>query len=839
MPSPHPFAVPLLCTVVTLPLAAQRFVEAERSALPRECIAMHSIFVADLDSDGVPDLVPSDTRLTASPERPLVLRGDGFGSWTTIRRNYSAIALGVADMDGDGDRDIVHVYGIERNLGGGAFATVPWNGGGPIMGPAVVGDFTGDGLPDVLFLSPARFLRNLGGLAFVDETLQRVPAGVYALSGCGLDADGDGDLDVYAGDANGHMLLLNQAGVLAPAPTASMPAFSHWPRACVASDVDGDGDQDIVHGGTTARLLRNVGGTFVDAGNLLPTVAVVLAVAVGDVDGDGDRDLLFGQDIGGLLLRQQNGAFVTAPGAFDAHGHCLTALALADLDGDGDLDVVQGKQDQYAPSLPFLTFANSGVEPSVAWNDGTGSFHDALRNDLPQYDGSGFGAVGDLDGDGDPDVVLADGSGTTLRNRGNGTFDAVALALPASGRVALGDLNGDTLPDLVLLASDGRFWSFTNVGGGLFTPRSGPHLVPVGTAMATAIGLVDLNGDGALDVFVATGIAGFWPLPSNTLDAVWLGQGGSFVHAPAFCTQATSLEDAVLGDVDGDGDLDAIGPGLLLRNLGGTFGYEVIPRMSGVGTVALDDVDGDGDLDLVTGTRCVLCGGSYHNPVNYLNLNDGSGGFAAMGVFPGSDYHGTWAVAIADLDSDGDLDVLFGNDTSEHAEDQMYIRLGNGQWNLVPNEFALEGENTRQLLVADFDGDGDADVLALNLARDVTGSPRTKLFVNRSRQLVAPYAPRIGRPYALQAHGATAGAAVWLALQPAHLPLPPFGTLGLDPATASPFALLPAPATGSVAELAFVLPNTPTLAGLFVAVQGFDLAALALGNTLHETFVAW
>jgi hypothetical protein len=517
-------------------------------------------------------------------------------------------------------------------------------------------------------------------------------------------------------------------------------------------------------------------------------------------------------------------------------------VTLADLDSDGDLDLLQGNLAVEGTPDQFLSPLD-GIEPRLLWNDGSGRWRDPERTDLPSRAAAAFAAVGDLDGDGAPDLVLAEGSGVMLRNRGDGAFVSVPLALPAPGRPALADLSGDGLPDLVLLAGDGRFWSFTNLGAGNFAPRSGPHQVVLTTPLATAtdLELGDFNGDGLLDVFVATGFADWAPFPIVSPDALWFGQvGGGFTDASSiWCGTASNLPDVAAGDVDGDGDLDLVAPGWLLRNLGSAFAYSTFPTGPGIGTVALGDFDGDSDLDLVVGTRCSLCGPGFDNPPNYLHGNDGSGGFGLPQQLPGTDFRGTWAVVVNDFDRDGDLDLLFGNGRDQSAQDQWLENLGGGQWNQNTGEFPFEVEDTRQLLVADVDVDGDLDLVAINAGRETSGAARSKVFVNLDRQLSAPLAPRLGRDYALAVHGAPSGAAVWIALQPARLPLPPFGVLGLDPASAQPFVMLPSPASGRVARLDFALPNQPSLAGLPLYVQAIEFTSLQLTNTLHEVLVGW
>src|SRR5690606_29221627 len=147
-------------------------------------------------------------------------------------------------------------------------------------------------------------------------------------------------------------------------------------------------------------------------------------VALGDVDADGDLDCVFanyGQDR--LYLNDGTGQFsdVTAAG-LPADTTSTWAVALGDVDGDGDLDLVSGVD-------------GGGAVPDerLYLNDGRGSFVDATR---PRMPGTAVGRIvalelGDVDGDGDLDLVLGNYGSLLYRNDGSGTFaDVTAAQLP-------------------------------------------------------------------------------------------------------------------------------------------------------------------------------------------------------------------------------------------------------------------------------------------------------------------------------------------------------------------------------------------------------------------------
>jgi hypothetical protein len=119
--------------------------------------------------------------------------------------------------------------------------------------------------------------------------------------------------------------------------------------------------------------------------------------------------------------------------------------------------------------------------------------------------------------------------------------------------------------------------------------------------------------------------------------------------------------------------------------------------------VSMGDLDGDGDLDLV------LAKGRHDPLVDRVLLNNGKGGFAASDLGPTADR--TYAAALADVDVDGDLDVLTSNDTPDAKLD--YLNDGKGKFTVAGKWGVPEG-STRNASVADLHGDGRIDVIAAN-----------------------------------------------------------------------------------------------------------------------------
>jgi hypothetical protein len=309
-------------------------------------------------------------------------------------------------------------------------------------------------------------------------------------------------------------------------------------------------------------------------------------------------------------------------------------------------------------------------------------------------------AVGDFNNDANPDLVVADSSDNTvsvLLNNGDATFQAQVKSGVGKSPVgvAVGDFNHDGNLDIVT-ANEGSSTSNANSnssqgslsvtlgkGDGTF-PNTTNYLLPNVIAnqlpqpqfhSTVSIAVGDLNHDGNLDVVLATSDEG------KGWINVFLGRGdGSFKELPPFPINSADPTSLALADVNGDGNLDIVagnfssGPysSVLLGNGDGTF-QETSNLNTGTfdtNNVATADFNKDGIPDLVT-TGESLVNGRFHVAVNVL-LGTGTGAFGTPqtllpGSFPG-------ALAVADFNHDGNLDILTVNDTIG----TISVFLGNG-----------------------------------------------------------------------------------------------------------------------------------------------------------------
>jgi len=785
-----------------------RFVSVQDAVL--EPFASVALLLGDFDGDGDRDLVTARAPFcgsypTCNGGQASVLWNDGSGHFTApgyalpLLQTRITTSMAAGDVDGDGDLDLVlgcvpHVWSIDN---------FP--------------------LPPIWFSEHGEnwlFTNNGSGVftaAAIGADLDATRAVLLA------DFDGDGDLDLFAANAGQDRYYRNSGNGTFVGIAGALPAAVDYALSAQTLDLEGDGDLDVLlltwQG---ARLLRNDGtGTFTDVtGNLPIVLTTVDQVFAADFDGDGDIDI--GQRGGTAVIQLRNdgtGAFSHAPAA-DRTLLVPRALVPIDLDGDGDIDLAQANGATYEHVL-FL-------------NDGTGAMNlvphevpDALDNQLVP-------ALVDLDLDGDLDVLApAETSPNRVyRNDGGGQFTSVAFGdftvdLGSSLDLAVGDLDGDGLVDAVLanslpyLTTGSLSHVYRNDGAGRLDRVAAPTI----DAYCTALG--DVDGDGDLDIYL--GRAAF--LGSNGIDQVWRNQGNmTFVPIAGAVTGAASSMSVVLVDVDGDGDLDAAlaawnngGNRVLLNDGTGIFTPAPVPLPNATGNsqhiVALD-VDGDGDMDLLV---------ANDGSPNKLYRNNGAGVFTDSSQDLPQDNGRTISFAVGDFDGDGDLDLLecmFHSPVPTRALQND----GLGHFTVVPGGLPVVTDYAHRFAPGDLDGDGDLDAFLVT-----QGPPR--VYYNQRRQFAWRELPRIARTVTMDLYGAPSDLYVFVASPVrVHVPLPGLGTLQVDIGTPLTVEFGQLDAQGHDSR-SYLVPSYPALIGVPFYWQALSGNPGVLGNleitTLH------
>ena len=335
------------------------------------------------------------------------------------------------DFDGDGDLDLFDVSPAGQRLfrnDNGRFVDVTQALGLDASQRGVgaaAGDLDNDTRPDLLVLraSGVTLYRNDAAKGFVDVTGAAGLAALSASPSAALaDFDHDGDLDVLLGGAGAPDRLFQNAGDATFKDVAAAQGLAAPARvlAAVPTDYDNGRDMDLfeIVEGAAPRLFRNLrDGTFKDvaAEAGLGDAKGLRAVAAGDVNKDSFTDFFFGGDGGDLLaLSDGRGHFAVSPVPGGSSG--TAAAQFLDYDDDGLLDLV--------------AFSASGGRVLRNLGDRFVDVSEAALGDARRLGVSSF-AAGDLDGDGDSDLLLrlTNGQLCVLRNEGGNRNRAVSVRL--------------------------------------------------------------------------------------------------------------------------------------------------------------------------------------------------------------------------------------------------------------------------------------------------------------------------------------------------------------------------------------------------------------------------
>lgn len=391
-----------------------------------------------------------------------------------------------------------------------------------------------------------------------------------------------------------------------------------------AADFNGDGRPDIffANGALQPRLSKagaawhdrlylNRGDWRFDDATQKAGVAGTgfsFGAAAGDYDNDGDTDLFVAAIPTSHLYRNRgDGTFedVAAAAGVSNRQPWPIGAAWLDYDNDGRLDLFVVNYVRWDPAAePYCgrpeqklrTYCHpkyyQGLPNTLFRNNGDGTFSDVSEaSGIAKHTGKGMGvAAGDYDGDGHPDIFVANDAVPNLlfHNQGNGRFAEIALragvafnddgrALSSMG-VDFRDVDNDGRDDIFVTAlANETFPLFVNLGKGIFADRTYPSKIGAATLPFSGwgAGAFDFDNDGWKDLFAANGgindndvTSGRKPLQPNAL--LVNGRDGTFRFAPA--GDPALHRGAAFADFDGDGGMDIVVTALharpaLLRNV--------------------------------------------------------------------------------------------------------------------------------------------------------------------------------------------------------------------------------------------------------------------------------
>jgi hypothetical protein len=361
------------------------------------------------------------------------------------------------------------------------------------------------------------------------------------------------------------------------------------------------------------------------ASELLPSGNYFVGSIQGSPYATGSAPILF--DVYDPQLNLLSETNFAAPGQFAG----FVSLALADVNGDGKADLIALSAGQSPVSgEAFLSVGFLWIFPG----NGDGTFQPGVEYPLPgSFLNPGYSsfAVGDLNGDGKPDLAIATGSGVTAIALGNG--DGTFVVLPSTAVPAYPTTSG----------------VLNNTGPGY-------------------IASADLNGDGKLDLVFGP----FRTVESPSGVLVALGNGDGTFQAPAFLPVRLNIaglgaNQLALGDVNQDGipDIVTAGGSILFGDGKGEFPTRRDYAWNASGSVALADFDGDGKIDIIVGNgNSLLISGSTTYPSLTVMFGQGGGAFAGAPISnagPGGALELGQAIASADFNRDGIPDLVLAD----------------------------------------------------------------------------------------------------------------------------------------------------------------------------------
>lgn len=514
----------------------------------------------------------------------------------------------------------------------------------------------------------------------------------------------------------------------------SAPAFA---------DIDNNGTQDLFLGNITdiVDFFRNNSTNFpstfskdtsllwhIYSGGLINTNSDYPALV--DLDGDGDLDLIIGGYYG--LLYYENVGTITDP-VFFKNDTVFTNVnsqiggdpkpAFADLDGDGDFDLLVGIGESFVPGPePGLTlgFRNIGNTLNPVFE-----LDSTLVIGIPDVGLNSYPALADIDGDGDYDLLIGRDGASIYYYKNTGTIhspiwtrDFTTFASVESQTYwknpTFVDLDYDGDLDLVYGQSTGILYVYRNNGtptSPLFQLYPDYFRVIKLDGSGGTVSLADFDGDGDYDL-----LSGMWDGKFYYFRNDGTNQKPVFnrVNMPFSNLTVSSYSSPVFIDIDGDGDFDIVSGALngqvyCYINNNGTFtldnsifGFIDIGWMS-IPTFA--DMDGDGDLDLLVGAETGTEYRYYENTGNNVFVENNS-------VFAGIIFPNYSRPTLADVDNDGDYDLIIGRSNGAIIYYRNDGTLSSPVWTRADSEF--EGVKVKQNAhagFADLDGDGRPDLI--------------------------------------------------------------------------------------------------------------------------------
>jgi uncharacterized repeat protein (TIGR01451 family) len=697
----------------------------------------------------------------------------------------------IADVNNDGLKDIIVAGGSKigwfKSNGAGNFSNcnLVSNTYGSYYN-VVAGDLDGDADIDIAFsiwgnnIQQFYWCKNLDGLGTFGSPILIISGGTYMYNKMQIiDVDADNDLDILIATYNYFSIFENTNGtgtfvehIIAGSHSSASTNILNF----AAKNVDTEPKPEIVSviNGTLScyKINANFTLTLLDA---ITSNSFSDTYEIGDIDNDGFQDIVTSYSNGTTKKLQYfknltgAGSFgiaqnlVSMPSTISTNGNGndeKRAIEIVDFDNDNKLDIVhidsniadanwyKNMGNGVFVKKQLLITTNQNIR-DVKSIDANGDGHNDIllivrgENKLAWYNnatGTGvFGAeiligrvayvpnrvdVGDIDNDGDLDLVSSSGGDSKLAwyKNTNGGFtelqNVITHNLVGASNATLGDIDHDGDLDVMAFAQDQNnanlssiLWYENADGLGNFTQQ---HVVVSTTEGILVIRLVDIDHDGDKDIICAS---------NNNLLSLYKNNGnGTFAAQSIFSTYTLNkyLLDMVVADIDNDGDMDVVvsfnndeiawyensdGQG----NLGAK--HVIVPNMFYPFSLFVADLDGDTNKEVIFNNR-------NQNKVGYFK-NNGAGVFSAATLIPITGLLHPSIAFAQDVDNDGDQDLFFNNETGSKLSYLLNDGLANFStpYDVYTSSYNVNYyRNIPNIVSADFNADGKLDFALAEIA---------------------------------------------------------------------------------------------------------------------------
>ena len=603
------------------------------------------------------------------------------------------------------------------------------------------------------FLLVGIFTANLFAIpAFTEGIVSSSADGVWGVHVA--DVDGDGNLDIiraslyddtvawYENTANGytgHVITTSANGAI----------------AVYAEDIDSDGDMDILSANYyEAKIVwyENNGSESFTAHTISTSMSYAYDVYAADIDLDGDMDVI------GASYSSDKVVWFENNGSESFTSHTVTTAAdgaasvyVEDVDSDGDMDILSASinddeiawyENNGSESFTMRTIttgangantvfaidvdsdgdmdvlSSSSYDDKIAWYENNGSQGFTARTISTTADGAFDLYALDFDQDGDVDVLSAslyDHEITLYENNGSQTFAAYVIATAVNGTrsVYAGDMDNDGDTDIIATAlNDDRVIVYTNETSGLATASFVASTISTTANGARSVFAADMDNDGDIDIVSA----------SQEDDAIaWYENNGAANPSWTASDIATSANGAVslfVADMDADGDMDIVSTSELddaiawYENDGAAnpswTASDIATSADGARSVFAADLDNDGDMDLISAS-------ANDNTIAWYE-NDGAVNPSWTAADISTSASAPFSVFVADMDNDGDLDIVSASINNDAIAWYENNGAANPSWTAV--DIATSADAATSVSVADMDNDGDMDIISASINDD-------------------------------------------------------------------------------------------------------------------------